>query len=76
MMTISKKFDKQCTNLNASLEYGNVEGEITPPRCKKVKFMMELHHESLKEHETSVGASPYGLPHPCELVSSRLHKWD
>ena len=45
-------------------------------RCKKVKFMMELHHRSSKECEASVGASPYGLPHPCELVIGRLHKWD
>ena len=27
-------------------------------RCKKVKFMMELHHESSKECEASVKASP------------------
>ena len=45
-------------------------------RCKRVKFMMELHHGSTKECEASVGASPYGLPHRCELMSSRLHKWD
>ena len=25
-------------------------------RCKEVKFMMELHHGSPKEHEASVGA--------------------
>ena len=28
--------------------------------------MMELHHGSAKEREAlSVGASSYGLPHPC-----------
>ena len=27
-------------------------------RCKKVKFMMELHHRSPKEREVSIGASP------------------
>ena len=45
-------------------------------RCKKVKFMIELYHGSSKECEAGVGASPYGLPHPCEPVSDRLHKWD
>ena len=44
-------------------------------RCKKVKFMMELHHGSPKECEVSVGASLYGLPHLCERVSGQLHKW-
>ena len=43
-------------------------------RCKKVKFMMELHHGSAKEYEASVGALPYGLPHPYEPVSGRLYK--
>ena len=32
--------------------------EIHHKRCKKVKFMMELHYGSLKEHEASVEASP------------------
>ena len=27
-------------------------------RCKKMKFMMELHYRSPKEREASVGASP------------------
>ena len=27
-------------------------------RCKKVKFMMVLHHWNPKKHEASVGASP------------------
>ena len=44
-------------------------------RCKRVKFLMELRHGSAKKYEASIGASPYGLPHPCEPVSGRLHKW-
>ena len=43
------------------------------PRCKKVKFMMELHHGSPKECEASVDASPYELSYPCKLVNGRLH---
>ena len=45
-------------------------------RYEKVKFMMELHHGSSKECEASVVASSHGLPHPCEPVSGRLHKWE
>ena len=44
-------------------------------RCKKVKFMMEHHHEGPKEREASVVASLYGFPQPCEAVSGRLYKW-
>ena len=51
---------------------GEASHRTSPP--KKVKFMMELHHESPKECEASVGASPYKLPHPCEPVNGRLHK--
>ena len=31
--------------------------------------------ESQRVHEASVGASTYGLPHPCEPVSGQLYKW-
>ena len=50
--------------------------ELHHKRCKKVKFMVELHHGSSKECQASVGASPQRLPHPCEPVSGWLHKWD
>ena len=43
--------------------------------CKKVKFMMELHHGNPKECEASIGASTYGLPHLCESVNGWLYKW-
>ena len=36
---------------------GKASNGASPPKMQKVKFMMELHHGSSKEHEASVGAS-------------------
>ena len=41
---------------------------------KVMEFMIELHHESLIEDESSVDASPHRLLHMCELVSNLFHK--
>ena len=41
---------------------------------KVVKFMMEFHYGNSKEGEASVGASPWRLPHPCELVSGYIRR--
>ena len=39
-----------------------------------VEFMMELHHESPKNDEASMEASPHGLLNLYELASGKLYK--